>query len=739
MEKKMLDGKILYLANEANNWEDCSPVGCGNLAAMLYGHIGHERVQFNEEFIWAGGPQENPKRLRECMDHLLEMIKRGEMSEANDWAEENMKDCFMEIGSYETAGDLCFDIHGDDPKFEDYRREIDLTDGVAYVTYKLDGVNYRRELIASYPDNVIAFRMTADKPGSISFKAHFERDRDNFERSVCENIYTLVGETQTGGHVFEVKLGFYPEGGCLGMSKEEIVLEGADACTVYITIETKGSSRRRTPDIAKLAARGYEDIKRVSVADHAALMNRSDITILGDDDAKQYPTSERLERLREGKSDNGMATLYFNFGKYLMLGSSRPGTLPGNLQGKWCTHVYAPWNSDYHTNINLQMNYWPVETANISECALPLFDYMDNFLLEPGKKTAEECYHCRGTVVHHVSDVYGMTAPVACILGLWPLGGAWLCFNMWEHYLFTLDKDYLKNIAYPYIHESVRFCLDYMFEDENGMLLTGPSNSPENCYIYNGKSARLCLSPTMDTEVISGLLEFYIEAEQILGLDSELAAEAKAALPKLPPLKIGSDGRLMEWMEEYEEEEPGHRHISHAFALYPGWGITYDKTPELFAAVKKSIEARLACGGAHTGWSAAWVLNFYAHILDGKGAGEMLNKLFTKSTNTNLLDEHPPFQIDGNFGGTAAIAEMVLQSRDGIVRLLPAIPENWKNGSFRGLCVRGGFEADAQWTDGKIVSFTLRSTVGAGKLHVFAGDKEYDIELAKGESATVNI
>ena len=738
MEKKMLDGRILYLANEANNWEDCSPVGCGNLAAMLYGHVGHERIQLNEEFIWAGGPLENPKRIRECIDHMLEMVKKGEVSEADQWARDNMDDCFNRIKSYETAGDLCLDIHGDAPEFEDYRREIDLTDGFAYVTYKLGGVNYRRELIASYPDNVIAFRMTADKPGSITFKSYFEREKDNFVKRADRNIITLTGETQSGGHIFEIKLGFYADGGSVSVSPEGAAVSGADSCTVYITIETKESSRRTAPDIEKLAARGYDDIKKISVADHAALMNRSDITVLGDDDAKQYPTSERLERLRDGKSDNGMATLYFNFGKYLLIGSSRPGTLPANLQGKWCTNVFAPWNSDYHTNINLQMNYWPAETATLSECAEPLFDYMDKFLLEAGKKTAQECYHCRGTVLHHVSDVYGMTAPADGIWGLWPLGGAWLCYNMWEHYLFTLDEDYLRNIAYPYIKESARFFLDYMIEDENGVLLSGPSTSPENSYKLNGKEAMLCMSPTMDIEIIGGLLDFYVKAEELLGIDKEMADEARTAIGKMPPLKLGSDGRLLEWMEEYEEVDVGHRHISHAFGLYPGWSITYDKTPELFAGVKKSIEKRLEGGGAHTGWSAAWVLNLYAHILDGKGAGEMLKKLFTKSTNTNLLDEHPPFQIDGNFGGTAAIAEMVLQSRDGIVRLLPAIPENWKSGSFRGLCVRGGYEADAQWTDGKLVSFTIRSTVGSGKLHVFAGGKEYDLELAKGESVKID-
>ena len=734
--EKLLNGKILYLANEANNWEDGSPVGAGNIAAMLYGHVASERIQLNEEFIWSGGPIPNPKRVRECIDHILGMIKRGEVTEADEWARENMNDCFNRIKSYETAGDLCLDIHDKSTEFSDYRREIDLEDGIASVTYKAGGIKYRRELFASYPDNVIAFRLTADKPGSISFKAHFEREVDNFEKTGVENILTLLGETQFGGHKFEIKIGFYPDGGCLGITPDEVFLEGADACTIFITIQTLERSKRKAPSLEKIAARGYDPVKAAEIEDHKALMNRSDILIFGDDDAKQYPVNERLERLRDANTDKGMATLYFNFGKYLLIGSSRPGTLPANLQGKWCTHVAAPWNSDYHTNINLQMNYWPVETANLSECGTALFDYINKFLLESGKKTAEECYHCRGTVLHHVSDVYGMTAPADGIWGLWPLGGAWLCFNMWEHYLFTLDKDYLKNIAYPYISECSRFFLDYMEEDENGVLLSGPSTSPENSYIVDGKEAMLCMSPTMDIEIIGGLLDFYIEAEQILGINPEMEQEAKTARSKMPPLKLGSDGRLLEWMEEYEEPDPGHRHISHAFGLYPGWSITPDKTPELFEGVKKSINKRLSSGGAHTGWSAAWVLNLEAHILDKEGTASMFHKLLTKSTNTNLLDEHPPFQIDGNFGGTAAIAEMMLQSRDGIVRILPAIPEDWKDGAFRGLCIRGGYEADAEWKDGKVTSFTIRSSVGEGNLKVVVENKVFNMKFSKGKSIT---
>lgn len=736
-KKKLHEGKLLYLNNEANNWEDGSPVGGGSIAAMLYGSVSEERFQFNEEFIWAGGPLDNPTRLKSCLDHIYDMLMNGQAAEADEWAEENMKDCFRRIKSFETAGELWVRMHEDDVYFDNYSRELDLEDGVASVEYDLDGIHYRRELWASYPDNMIGIRFTSDKPGAISFKARYVREVDNFERSVRENVLTLRGKTQCGLYDFEVKVGFYPDGGCLGMSEEGAVLDGADACTIFVTAQTLGRSRRRAPEMEKLASRGYEALRERATADHAALMNRSEVYIEGDEIHKRYPVSQRLARMRGGNRDNGIAGLYFNFGKHLLIGCSRPGCLPGNLQGIWCRNVFAPWNSDYHSNINLQMNYWPAETANLSECALPLFDFLMNYQLEAGKKAARECYGCNGSVLHHVTDINGMSAPCDGLCGMWPMGGAWLCFNMWEHYLFTLDEDYLRTTAYPYIIESVKFFLDYLREGDDGMLHAGPSMSPENQYVVDGKPAYLCMSPTMDIEIIGGLFDFYCLAEDIVGENPDLKARVEVAAKRLPPLKIGSDGRLMEWQEEYDEEDPGHRHISHAFGLYPGWSITKEKTPELFAAVDKSIKHRLAYGGAHTGWSAAWVLNLYAHLLDRDGVSTMYHNLLTRSTNTNLLDEHPPFQIDGNFGGTAAVAEMLLQSRDGIVRVLPALPHDWKSGHFRGLCIRGGYEADAEWKDEQLTSLTLRSTVGSGKLRILAADKEYEVELRPGEEKRI--
>ena len=431
-------------------------------------------------------------------------------------------------------------------------------------------------------------------------------------------------------------------------------------------------------------------------------MNRAELD-LGDDYAF-LPVNKRLERLKadENAVDPGLIALYFDFGRYLLVSSSRPGSLPANLQGVWNTYTEAPWNSDYHTNINLQMNYWLAESANLSDCALPLFDYMNDYLLESGRETARVNYRCRGTVLHHLSDIYGFTAAADGVWGLWQLGGAWLCYSLWEHWLYTGDLKFLRRRAYDYIHDSARFFLDYMFE-KDGMLMTGPSTSPENRYYCGGKAVSLCLSPTMDIEIIGGLLRIYVELEKLLQNDMSQLEEAQKALEKLPPLKVGKHGQLMEWLEDYDEPEPGHRHVSHLFALYPDCAINKN-TPQLMKAAKVTLERRLSNGGGHTGWSCAWLTALFARLGDADNVSAMLRKLFVKSTRDNLLDSHPPFQIDGNFGASAAIVEMLMQSHNDEIELLPALPKECKNGSFRGFVARGGKVVSAVWKDGKVVS-----------------------------------
>ena len=743
---------VLHLANQADRWENATPIGCGNLGASIYGTTACERVQFNEEWLWAGHHLDlDSPELGEKLYKIRQMLLDGENDKADKWASDNIKGLFGFIDSFETAGELYISQHRSG-ECENYARDLDLDHGIASVCYDRAGVSFRREFFASYPKNLIGIRYTNENGAKYDLDVTYSRPRikhelvENEETGILSKTVeggdTLVikGQTDDGEHEFVVKVKIQLCGGTLCFDNEaNAVIRGADSVAFFVTIATLGSSRR--PQISLIGTLDYEALRDESAADVFAMMSRSDIEIddeYGNEDIAALPVNRRLALLKEhteGYSDNSLASLYFAFGKYLLVSSSRPGTLPANLQGVWCDAVDAPWNSDYHTNINLQMNYWPAETANIGECTEALFTYMNDALLPSGRKTAEVSYGCRGTVLHHVSDPYGFTGPADGVWGLWPMGAAWLSYHLWDHYLFTGDLDFLRKVAYPYIEASTQFFLDFTFEHD-GMLLSGPSASPENMYMYKGHETSICLSPTMDVEIIGGLWQFYVETEKLLGINPEQCAEVEAALKKLPPLKIGKFGQLCEWLEDYDEVDPGHRHVSHAFGLYPGYTITKEKTPEIFEGVRAALARRLAHGGGHTGWSAAWLINLHAHLHDGVGAAGALRKLFTQSTMDNLYDKHPPFQIDGNFGGCAAIAEMVMQSRDDIIRILPAAAPEWTSGRFSGLMARGGWEISCRWKDGKVESIGIIAH-NAGKQTIKVEGREIEVELAAGEKKTL--
>ncbi len=699
----------LYLANEATEWENTSPIGCGKLGASVYGCVNEERLQFNEEKIWAGGPiRVDTEGFREKLDETRRMLIEGKC--ADDYATAELDSYFSRIESYETAGELVLTAAAP-VDFTNYRRELDLNNGVLTVSYDADGTHFVRTGFASYPAQTIVYRYTSDKPGVIAFTAAYIREIS--VSCTAENgEITFKGKTATGEHTFIARVKFVAEGDCASVSANadgSVSVAGADAVTVYTVIATEAIP-------AFPAVLDYDALYKEHVSDFSAIMNRADIAYDYDEAIDTLPVGERLARIRTGETDVGLVNLYFQFGRYLLLSSSRGASLPANLQGVWSGYMQAPWNADYHTNINLQMNYWHAETANLAECALPLFDYINNYLLEGGRKAANDFYHCRGAVLHHLSDIYGFAGPADGLWGLWPMGGAWLCYALWEHYLFAPDADYLRNVAYPYIEACTRFFLDYMFEDENGYLCSGPSTSPENRYFMeeNGerKAAYLCNSPTMDIEIIRGLFEMYIKTEELLSVDPEQKAEAEAAYKKLPPYKIGAGGQLQEWQEDYAEPEPGHRHISHSFALYPGWEINKN-TPELMQAIETTLKLRLASGGGHTGWSCAWLICNFARLGHGTDAADMIHKLFVNSTKDNLYDSHPPFQIDGNFGAAAGMAEMLLQSHAGSIDLLPALPDDaaYRNGSFEGLRARGDITVSADWIDGRVVCCKLISPV----------------------------
>jgi len=524
---------------------------------------------------------------------------------------------------------------------------------------------------------------------------------------------------------FSSKVKVLNDGGKVSAKDNQLVVEQANEVTLIITaatdynIDILNFDRTINPTevcdaiIKKAVLNSYEDIEERHIADHSAIFNRVEMN-LGIDSNKNLPTDIRLQRMKDGNKDAGLVALYFQYGRYLLMGSSRyPGVLPANLQGIWNEHIDAPWSSDYHTNINLQMNYWPAEVCNIPETVAPLTKYFTGLVI-PGRVTAKEMYNANGWTMHHVSDPFGRTGLMDGIgWGTSPLAGAWMSLTFWRHYQFTEDENYLREKAYPIMKEAAQFILDFLIEDGNGNLVTAPSISPENMFVNqkNGKDVRITYAATIDIQIINELFKACIESAELLKIDFDLVTQMEEVMKRLPPVLIGKDGTIREWIEDYEEAEPGHRHMSHLFGLHPGTQITTD-TPELFDAAKKTIEKRLANGGGHTGWSRAWMVNFYARLLDNESAYEHLLALLRKSTLSNLFDSHPPFQIDGNFGGTAGIAEMFLQSHNNEIHILPAIPNEWQEGFVKGLKARGNFTVDIHWNKGKMTELRVKSGSG---------------------------
>lgn len=705
------------------DFENATPIGCGKMGAMVYGIPGCERILLNEERIWSQNAEisRDEEDFSEKIAKIRALLLAGEGYEAELYAKREMK--FPRICSYESAGELFID-YGECATCTEYHRELDLLSGIATVSYTSGDFRIKETAFASYPRTLMVFRIECDKKEGLDITIDYQRENLITKRAEGDSL-TAEGRTTFGDHRFFVSVRAQSDGQ-ISAREGRLVLHEAHTLTLFVRIATK----EILPVEDGLA---YDALLAEHIADFTFLSLRSDVAFGKRDDAlESLPIPARLARIREGADDPSLLRLLYHFGRYLLISSSRIGSLPANLQGVWARGLISPWNADYHTNINLQMNYWLAEPTGLSECHIPLFDYMNNVLLAGGRRVAKDAYHCRGTVLHHVSDIYGFASAADGTWGLWPLGGAWLAYHLWEHYLFTGDKDFLAKTAYTYIHEAARFFLDYMFECD-GVLLSGPSASPENRYLQDGKKVFLALSPTMDVEIISGLLSFYIEAERILCLDVSMMKEAEDALKKMPKIEIGKNGTIREWLADYEEAEPGHRHISHLFALYPGDMIDKDRTPLLFEAASRTIARRLANGGGHTGWSASWILLFYARLLDGEGTASALRKMLQNSILDNLLDAHPPFQIDGNFGVAAGIAEMLLQSHGGHIRICPALPTFADEGSFTDLCARGGVKVCATWQEGRVTRYTLKAERDASFLLTVNG-KTSSLSLTAGET-----
>ena len=720
----------LYYNSPAADWNDALPVGNGRMGGMVFGKPTDELIQLNEDSLWSGGfrNRNNPKAY-DNLEKIRTLIREEKTTEAEELCADAFYGTNENQRHYQPLGDL--HIWQSVGEYEGYVRSLSLDTAVCVTSFTSGGVKYTRTVIASHPDEVIIVHFSADKKGSISFVSAIDGRDDNYDKNEAYDDKTVLF-TVSDGIPYACAITVRAKGGQCGTDANRLFCKEADEADIIIAAQSAwrtGDYEKKAVNQAKTAARKpYEKLLDRHISDYRSLFDRCSLTLSPVGESITKPTDERLADVKNGVYDNELAAMYFNFSRYLMIAGSREGTLPLNLQGIWNKDMWPAWGGKYTININTEMNYWGALMQNLPECCMPLYDHIER-MRENGRVTARSMYRCRGAVCHHNTDIWGDTAPQDKWLPgtLWPMGLAWLCTHIWEHFLFTRDEDFLAE-KFDTLVESAEFFLDYLTENDEGCLVTNPSVSPENTYYAtNGRTGTLCSGPSMDSQILYTLFSAVIGAYDIVGGGeyAETVSDIRAARDRLPKPQIGKYGQIMEWARDYDEVEPGHRHISQLYALYPADMISPVKTPELAAAARATLERRLSHGGGHTGWSRAWIINMWARLFDGEKVGENIQALLAHSTSINMFDMHPPFQIDGNFGGGAGIGEAVFQSECGELHFLPALPPMWKSGSVKGLRARGGFEVSFDWAEGSLSSAKIISL--AGQPAVIRTDKKITV------------